>query len=285
MNPALRANLIFSSLLVAGAVISGQMGLFIVHQIWDVRFQWSFFQYCASILTDEPAAHNFIKILFNLVILYTVGKIIWRVYNQICLTRKWLKVFAGQKHVKLTKQLNSKYRKWGTEFIVVKDEKFIALTLGLVRPRIVVSTGTLSMFSNHEVEAVLFHEWYHCQQRDPLQLFLLTLILDGMGYIPAAKAAMRDFKTLKELLADSFAIRQMGTEYYLGNVLLKFSNAGQMQQSTTAVYFAEHAINYRIMQVLEPTKRVHIPKSNFKPLLIVVSLIVLMSSIILGGCS
>ncbi len=176
-------------------------------------------------------------------------------------------------------------KKWGTEFIVVNDEKFIALTIGFFQPRIIVSTGVLSMFSNHEVEAILLHEWYHCRNRDPLKMFLLALILDGLGYIPTMKAMVRDFKTWKELLADRFAIKQMGTEYYLGNVLLKLSKVGKMQHSTAVAYFAENAINYRIMQVLEPKQRIHVPMSDFKPLLLTLSLIFIMSSIILGGCS
>ncbi|MGG2196860.1 M56 family metallopeptidase [Paenibacillus validus] len=262
-----------------------QMGLYIAHQLWDVRLPWNFFQYCISALKEETVAHNVIKFLINVIILYTFGKMIWRLYKQLRLTQKWLRVFHSKKHTKLTKQLNDKYKKWGTEFIVVNDEKFIALTIGFFQPRIIVSTGVLSMFSNHEVEAILLHEWYHCRNRDPLKMFLLALILDGLGYIPTMKAMVRDFKTWKELLADRFAIKQMGTEYYLGNVLLKLSKVGKMQHSTAVAYFAENAINYRIMQVLEPKQRIHVPMSDFKPLLLTLSLIFIMSSIILGGCS
>lgn len=285
MNPVFRINLIFGSLLLVGAMILVQMGLYIAHQLWDVRLPGNFIQYCISALKEETVAHNVIKFLINVIILYTIGRMIWRLYKQLYLTKKWLKVFHSKKHTKLTKQLNNKYQKWGTEFIVVKDEKFIALTIGFFRPRIIVSTGVISMFSNHEVEAILLHEWYHCRNRDPLKMFLLALILDGLGYIPTMKAMVRDFKTWKELLADRFAIKQMGTEYYLGNVLLKLSKVGKMQHSTAVAYFAENAINYRIMQVLEPKQRIHVPMSDFKPLLLTLSLIFIMSSIILGGCS
>ncbi|MGG1599099.1 M56 family metallopeptidase [Paenibacillus naphthalenovorans] len=285
MNPVFRINFIFGSLLLVGVMILVQMGLYIAHQLWDVRLPWNFFQYCISALKEETVAHNVIKFLINVIILYTFGKMIWRLYKQLRLTQKWLRVFHSKKHTKLTKQLNDKYKKWGTEFIVVNDEKFIALTIGFFQPRIIVSTGVLSMFSNHEVEAILLHEWYHCRNRDPLKMFLLALILDGLGYIPTMKAMVRDFKTWKELLADRFAIKQMGTEYYLGNVLLKLSEVGKMQHSTAVAYFAENAINYRIMQVLEPKQRIHVPMSDFKPLLLTLSLIFIMSSIILGGCS
>lgn len=285
MNPVIRINLIFGSLLLVAILILAQMGLYIAHQLWDVRLPGNFLQYCISALKEETIAHNVMKFSINLVILYTFGRMIWRLCKQIYLTSKWLSVFQSKKHVKLTKQLNYKYRQWRTDFIVVKDEKFIALTIGFIRPRIIVSTGVISMFSNHEVEAILLHEKYHCRNRDPLKMFLLALILDGLGYIPTMKAMVRDFKTWKELLADRFAIKQMGTEYYLGNVLLKLSNVGKMQHSTAVAYFAENAINYRIMQILEPKQRIRVPMSDFKPLLLTLSLIFIMSSIILGGCS
>ncbi|MEF2245736.1 M56 family metallopeptidase [Paenibacillus sp. IITD108] len=285
MKPALRINLIFIFLLVVGFIVLAQMGLYIVQQIWDIRFPVNFLQYCISAFNETTLAYNIFTFIINAIIIYTFGRMLWRFVKQIYLTRKWLGIFHSQKHIKLTKLLNAKYRKWGAKFIVVNDEKFIAMTIGLLKPQIIVSSGVIGMFSKKEFEAILLHEQYHVQNRDPLNLFLLTLLLEGMGYIPSMKTMVRSFKTWKELLADQFAMRQMGTEYHLGNVLLKVSSVGRMQHAAAAVYFAENAINYRIMQVLEPKQTLHIPILNFKPLFLTLMFTFIMSSLILGGCS
>jgi len=241
--------------------------------------------YCISVFVEKNIAFDMFTLLINVIIIYTFGRMLWRLSKQIFLTRKWFKVFQSKKHIRLSNVLNNKYRKWETEFIVVKDEKFIALTLGLLRPKIIVSTGVIDMFSKQEVEAILLHERYHALNRDPFKIFLLTLILDGMGYIPSMKTMVSNFRTWKELLADQFAMSQMGTEYYLGNVLLKLSSVGKIQYSSAAVHFAENAINYRIMQVLEPKQKIRIPILNFKPLSLILLFTFILSSLILGGCS
>ncbi len=43
MNPVFRINFIFGSLLLVGVMILVQMGLYIAHQLWDVRLPWNFF--------------------------------------------------------------------------------------------------------------------------------------------------------------------------------------------------------------------------------------------------
>jgi hypothetical protein len=84
------------------------------------------------------------------------------------------------------------------------------------------------------------------------------------------------------LLADRFAIKQMGTELHLGNVLLKLVNAGNLQQRAIGVYFAETALHYRIMQILEPDKTVNVPIALFRPLLVSFSFLLLF---MVGGSS
>jgi Zn-dependent protease with chaperone function len=169
----------------------------------------------------------------------------------------------------------------GTEIIVVKDDAFVALAIGMRRPKIVVSTAVIDHFSEDEVKAILLHEWHHCRNRDNAKMFLMTLLTNAFGYWPIMKPIFRYYQTWTELLADRFAIRKMGTELHLANVLLKLSKWGKMRQPAAAVHFAT-TMHYRIMQVLEPDKTVKVKVAVLRPLLASFTLMLLL---MLGGDS
>lgn len=271
--------LLFSFLLLS------QMGLFIAHELWGVELKWNLFQYCLSVVDEASIGHAVTKLLFFLVILYTVTRILWRVLKQWYLSVKWECIFEAKQHSKLTKKLNYKYRHWNVKLLVVNGESFTALTMGLVRPRIIVSTAVFTSFSAKELEVILQHERYHCIHHDPLKIFLSTLLVDGLGYVPMFKAFHHYYKTLKEVLADRFVMRKTGSEYDLGNVLLRLSRVCTVTRPEIGVSFADTAINYRIHQVLYPEKSVHIPFFRFRPTVISMFIVLILPSIVLGGCS
>ncbi|HEY0829330.1 MAG TPA: M56 family metallopeptidase [Bacilli bacterium] len=169
--------------------------------------------------------------------------------------------------------------------MVVEDDAFVALTMGVLRPRIIISTGLLNMFQEKEAEAILLHEHYHYIHRDPLKSILFTIMVDGLGYIPIIKAIAGYYKIWKELLADRFVIRQMRSEFYLGSVLLCLTKWVNLNRPVEAVYFTESAINYRILQILEPEKPLHIPFLHMKSIMVSVSILFIMVSVVIGGCT
>ncbi|GIP34465.1 M56 family metallopeptidase [Paenibacillus sp. J2TS4] len=266
MNSVVKMRLIYALIIFFVLSVTVQMGLFLTNQIRD--FKWH----------EIPISN----VLFDLLIVYTFVRIMWRIAKQWYSSRKWLKIFRSHTHNKLTRQFNYKYRRWKTELIVVEDNAFIALTMGMLRPKIVISTGVLKLFTDMEVKAILLHEWYHCRKRDNIKMFISALFVDAFGYLPIIQPSVRFFKTMKELLADRFVIKQMGTELYLGNVLLKLVQLGKIKRREAAIHFTETAIDYRIMQILEPEKAVRVPIALFRPLLLSCSFLLL---IMIGGCS
>lgn len=51
-----------------------------------------------------------------------------------------------------------------------------AFTIGLFRPKVVISEGMIQTFSDEEMDAIIFHEEYHQNNHDPLKLFLFYVI-------------------------------------------------------------------------------------------------------------
>lgn len=285
MKPAIKTNLMFVMLVLIGIFVLLQMGWYVVHQITGVPLQWNLFSYCLKSIQENSVGHNIIKILFNLVIIYTITRIIIRVARQFHLSIKWMRLFRQNADQQQSSYLNDLYREWGTEIIVVKDDAFIALSMGIFRPRIIVSTGLLNMFTEEEVRAILLHEWYHCRVRDPLQMFLIVLMTESMGYIPLMNKLSNHLIIWKELLADRFALKHMNTVYYLGSALLKLTSMVNIRHVSGTVSFANTGINYRIMQVLQPNQTLNIPFSYGKSLLATTIIIFIMTGMIWGSCS
>lgn len=204
------------------------------------------------------------------------------VFCQWRLTRKGWRFLLAYEDREASMALYSRYREWNTGITVVRDKAFVALSLGLWRPRIVVSTGVLEQFSPDEVQAILLHEWHHCRKRDNLWLFLLSLLADAFRYLPVIKPVLVYVKTWQELFADRFAIRRMGSPFHVGAVLLKLAGKGSSFASGAALHFAGTALEYRMLQVIEPEQEVKVPLRLRRPFLVTCCFLLLL---LIGGSS
>src|SRR5215469_10916022 len=67
--------------------------------------------------------------------------------------------------------------------MVATDEAF-AVTHGLLRPRVLLSTGLVQAPDQEELSAVLVHEQHHLLRRDPLRLLAARLLAGYGWYMP-----------------------------------------------------------------------------------------------------
>lgn len=275
----------FLLVLAFGIFVLVQMGMFVAHQIWNVQWTNNVFQYCLAVFQKTSAVHRILKIAFDLLIGYTFARILWRILKQIHLARRWEHLIASKLDEEQTRSVNAKFARGNGRILVIRDDAFVALTTGLLRPRIIISTGTLHLFSEKEIEAILLHEWYHCRSYDPLKTYLFVLLTDGLGYLPIIRTVARHYHTWKELLADRYAMKQMGSEYELGSVLLRLSKVRKQPDIPVAVHFSNETIDYRIMQVLEPNRPIEVPFLFAKPAIGSLLTVLIILSFLTGGCS
>jgi Zn-dependent protease with chaperone function len=99
-----------------------------------------------------------------------------------------------------------------------------AFCAGLLRPRIYLSTGALSVLSSDELDAVLAHEAHHARVRDPLRVFVVRVVSDALFFLPAARKLAERYAALAELAADAAAVRRRGPQP-LASALLTFEAA------------------------------------------------------------
>ncbi|EJS67099.1 cell surface protein [Bacillus cereus] len=194
-------------------------------------------KFCLFELEKHMKELSLIRIIIAVLLLLTV---------LIVCKRLWRQFFYS---TKLQKVLFPFIRK-GKQIYILPTMEVVAFTIGLFRPKVVMSEGMLQTFSEEEIDAIVFHEEYHQNNRDPLKLFCFTLLAEGMMYIPILKELLQRYQTYQELAADKYAMQKMKSSFELGSALLKIIKIKTMENRCVTASFAKTAINLRIEQVL-----------------------------------
>jgi Zn-dependent protease with chaperone function len=130
----------------------------------------------------------------------------------------------------------------------------LALTCGLVRPTLLLSTWMVERLDQRELEAVLAHELGHAARRDYLVVWLATLLRDAFLYLPTSWGAYRHLQREKEPACDDLAVGATRRPLALASALAKVW--GQVAGGTglglpQALADEDDAIELRIERLLE----------------------------------
>lgn len=249
------------TMLILSLVISGtillQMGYYLISMLagWNVRF--NLIAVCHSWL--KIIGLSSLEYVLDALVIYTLFFSTWKITSQWIQTSRMKKQFEQYKENKLTIEMNETFSGGKNEFIIVSHPIPLAITMGFIRPKILLSTGLISLLNDDELEAVIAHEMAHKENRDPLTIFLITLCSSTMWYIPILKWFNQQYRIIKELAADEYAIEKQGTTVHLGSALLKMLKVGQPEKMTfTYASFADTSVNYRIDYMLNPLKGLHL---------------------------
>lgn len=252
-----RANWIFISCTVLSSIIFGQMFLFTLGNLFNLRIGLNLIQYCEFRLL--PLGLPIDAALLNGLVLYTVGVILWKSVMQLLLTHQMRKRFLTVQHHELTQILNRRYSTHCGRVLVARCQVPFAVTMGLIRSRVVISTGLVSLLDEEELEAVMYHEQHHSHHRDTLKGFLLQLCASVCWYVPLLDHLEQQHRVLREILADNFAASQMGNSRGIGSALLKLIKHGVPNRfSASHASFADTAINDRVKQLVKPDSPFHL---------------------------
>ena len=102
--------------------------------------------------------------------------------------------------------------------MVAGGEAF-AVTHGLLRPRILLSTGLVDVLDRAELTAVLVHERHHLSRRDPLRLLAARLLAGYGWFLPLLGWYARRLAVRRELAADRAATMRAGVAAVAGALL------------------------------------------------------------------
>ncbi len=123
-----------------------------------------------------------------------------------------------------------------------------AFCFGLLRPRIVVTSGLLARLNREEQVAAVLHEAYHAREREPLRCFAGSLIARTFFWLPSIGDMLERYRLVKEIAADRLATDRTSTRALAGAL----SEVAGEATPAAAVGFAEFA-STRIDRLFEPS--------------------------------
>ncbi|MCM3169549.1 MULTISPECIES: M56 family metallopeptidase [Peribacillus] len=152
-------------------------------------------------------------------------------------------------------------QKYSVQVQFVNFTQPLAFTYGFIRPQILISTGLINLLQPYELEAVLEHEYYHYQNRDPFKLSICFCLARVFSFLPISRKLYERYMIEKEIRADTFAIHQVGMKAVASSLYKLMTN--MPSSSFATVHFQNHSFqdtNTRIEVLLTGTyKRPSIP--------------------------
>jgi Zn-dependent protease with chaperone function len=110
---------------------------------------------------------------------------------------------------------------------VILGDRPQAFCMGLLRPRIYVSTAALDELGEQQLDAVLAHEHLHRLRRDPLRIISGRVLGEALFFLPALRRLSARYCALAELAADEYAVTTLGGDASpLAGAMLAFADGG-----------------------------------------------------------
>ncbi len=167
-------------------------------------------------------------------------------YTLAKLTLTYLKIISFRKRLHVEVAQNDIFRKvvqklsLDNKAYLINDIKPFAFCYGIRRPKIYVSTKLLEMISPTELEAILRHEQYHLEHKDPFIMLLAEVAKSLFPFFPLLSDLIHNYKIEREISADYQVTQNLGTSNSLISVLKKLLLCDPIEQYAFAPALADH---------------------------------------------
>ncbi|HEX6969370.1 MAG TPA: M56 family metallopeptidase [Micromonosporaceae bacterium] len=133
--------------------------------------------------------------------------------------------------------------------LVLDHPSAAAYCLPGVRPRVVVSAGTLRLLDRAELAAVLTHEQAHARERHDLVLLPFTALRRALPWLGWVREASDAVALLVEMRADDRA-RRLHNDRLLATALIRFATAPARVTPIGALGIADRELDARVQRLL-----------------------------------
>lgn len=137
-----------------------------------------------------------------------------------------------------------------------------AVTYGLSRPRVLVSSALVGTLEPAELRAVLAHEAEHVHGHDPLRTLVLRAVGLHQFYLPLLADLRKRFALARELAADRRARATAGTAPLAGALLKVVDGPVWLQTTPTAGMGTAAMLDARIAQLEDRPARATRPSTG-----------------------
>lgn len=256
-----RLKRLYAASLAVSGVVLGQMLLYACQHLlgWE-KSPYNIFDLCVILFEKLHVPPPIAFQIVNSLVLYTLSAAFILTFRQAFQAWKVKRLVARYQDADLTLQYSLEFLLPEQQLQIVASKEPAAMTIGFWKPRIILSTGLLHMLEPGELQAVIEHERSHLNHRDPLAIFLLSVLSKAMWYIPIFAWLESKYPLMIELRADQYAISRMSQPADLGSALLKLlKEKPRMHLSLSHASFAETSMNVRIRHILDPQMKLPLP--------------------------
>lgn len=141
----------------------------------------------------------------------------------------------------------------GGSVLVVPGSESLAFTVGLLRPKVVVSKSLLGSIPPSMRDVIVAHESAHRRWFHPLFIFIVESLTRGLRFPPLLSMA-EDFRLALEYAADEFASRKVGSRELVAETIARVAVT-----SLAAVSGFEGSTVARVHRLLNPPAKSRIP--------------------------
>ncbi|CAM4382862.1 M56 family metallopeptidase [Paenibacillus tarimensis] len=254
----------FACIIMIGLLVYSLLSFILLKDWITFRPGWWWLSWFHDAVRTRGWAYNGAVLLLQIMALVIMIRTLWYALQIWLLHRRSMSRLLASTAEPGQYEIPASLKKLlGYPVMIIPSGKLSAFAAGWLRPRIVVTTGLLSLFDSEELKAILLHEQYHCRQRDPLRLYIVKVLGKSLRFVPVLRGLVDYYIIWDELCADRYVIRNMRTSEGLAGVLLKWSaarrSAPPVHEAAAVAYFAPTAMNYRILQLLEPGREPEVP--------------------------
>ena len=129
-----------------------------------------------------------------------------REWHGIHMLTRWVGARRDVAQEKILEQRYPNIRCW-----VVQDERPIAVTYGVPRQRILVTSALIALVTPEELGAILSHEAGHLHYHHPAKRLLWSSLREIFFFLPLLRDMARDMIDMQEYAADTHAITRHGS--------------------------------------------------------------------------
>jgi len=250
-------NLLMLTILILSIVVTGLV-LTAGYQ-WANLF-WPWFIHSVQTVAEfcETMTHTVVASpVFPLVSLMTVvtGWLAWRLFHQPIRT-----IHALREQILTARTAPSKNMTTLLRHLAIQPHQLCLIDvgtpfvfcLGLIHPRIYLSTGLAKQLTQHELTVVLAHERQHLAAFDPLRAFVTTTLARLLFFIPVVQLLAREVLLAQEILADEAALRRVDKKTFL-ETIVRMEQIVALQPANLGLGF-ESLINHRLRRLTKNTR-------------------------------
>jgi beta-lactamase regulating signal transducer with metallopeptidase domain len=162
-----------------------------------------------------------------------------------------------------------------TRSLMISQAHLTAATVGLFRPRIILSPEFANALDRDALAAALEHERAHTRHRDPLRLWLAQLATELLWPAPAAISRLQAWKRALEIARDDEARSHGVAGPDLAAAILASLRFSQGASRVAAAKLTDETfVRQRVTRLLQPLEIEPLPKRRRVPVLFVLSLAV-----------